>query len=123
MQITNQDLLEWIIKPTLQALGCHQATAAQNLLLAVANQRIKPKHLNRGLGIYHIDALTHQRVWDKYLAFRPELASKIRGLASQHAFLANPHLELTTNLRYATAIAWLLYVVHPCELRLDAAIA
>ena len=30
------------------------------------------------------------------------------GLASQHAFLCSPHLELTVNLRYATAIAWLL---------------
>lgn len=35
-------------------------------------------------------------------------ASLVRGLASQHAFLSGPHLELTVNLRYATAIAWLL---------------
>ena len=32
----------------------------------------------------------------------------VRGLASQHAFLAAPHLELTVNLRYSTAIAWSL---------------
>lgn len=38
----------------------------------------------------------------------PERASRVRGLASQHAFLAAPHLELTVNLRYSTAIAWSL---------------
>jgi hypothetical protein len=32
----------------------------------------------------------------------------VRGLASQHAFLDAPHLELTVNLRYSTAIAWML---------------
>jgi len=32
----------------------------------------------------------------------------VRGLASQHAFLGGPHLELTVNLRYSTAIAWML---------------
>jgi hypothetical protein len=123
MQINNQDLLEWIIKPTLQTLDCPQVIAAQNLLLAIANQKANPKHLQRGLGIYHIDSLTHQRVWDKYLAFHPDLASKIRGLASQRAFLINPHLELTTNLRYATAIAWIIYIAHPIELRVAEAIA
>ncbi|MEJ2418945.1 MAG: hypothetical protein P8Y45_18860 [Exilibacterium sp.] len=29
--------------------------------------------------------------------------------ASQHKFLTNPHAELTTNLSYATAIAWMIY--------------
>ncbi|PAV71245.1 hypothetical protein WR25_13981 [Diploscapter pachys] len=47
-------------------------------------------------------------LWDEYLARDPELASLVRGLASQHAFLGGPHLELTVNLRYATAIAWML---------------
>lgn len=46
--------------------------------------------------------------WDQYLALDPERASRVRGLASQHAFLAAPHLELTVNLRYSTAIAWSL---------------
>ena len=35
-------------------------------------------------------------------------------LASQHAFLGAPHFELTVNLRYATAIAWLL-IEHRCK--------
>ena len=37
------------------------------------------------------------------------MASRIRGLASQRAFLSDPDGELQTNLGYCTAIAWLLY--------------
>ena len=37
------------------------------------------------------------------------MASRIRGLASQRAFLSDPDGELQTNLSYCTAIAWLLY--------------
>jgi len=36
------------------------------------------------------------------------MASRVRGLASQRAFLSNPERELQTNLGYSTAIAWLL---------------
>ena len=37
------------------------------------------------------------------------MASRVRGLASQRAFLSDPDSELQTNLSYCTAIAWLLY--------------
>jgi hypothetical protein len=40
------------------------------------------------------------------------MASLVRGLASQHDFLAQPHAELATNLSYATAIAWFMYARH-----------
>jgi hypothetical protein len=53
-------------------------------------------------------------VRDQDLALDPELASQVRGLASQHALLAAPHLELTVNLPYATAIAWMqIATEHP----------
>jgi len=74
-------------------------------------------HLNadngKAYGIFQIDVPSHQRVWDKYLAFNPELASKVRGLASQREFLKQPHLELATNLSYATAIAWAIHLAYP----------
>ena len=72
---------------------------------------IQPDHTSddrQGHGLYRISELRHQQLWDQHLARDPDLASLVRGLASQHAFLAAPHLELTVNLRYATAIAWLL---------------
>jgi len=46
----------------------------------------------------------------------PELASKVRGLASQHQFLKSPHSELITNLSYASGVAWMIY--KRCHLKL-----
>lgn len=119
MDISTQDLRDQIIHPTLAYLE-KSSIAAENLLVAIVNQR---RHhpaakytKGKGLGPFQIDSITHQLVWDKFLAFRPELASRIRGLASQRAFLEDPHSELATNLCYATAIAWVVYILHPAEL-------
>jgi hypothetical protein len=65
---------------------------------------------NEGLGLFHITTAQHRDIWDRYLAFKPEIASRVRGLASQRAFLSNPDSELQTNLSYCTAIAWLLHL-------------
>jgi hypothetical protein len=119
MDISKQELRDQIIHPTLEYLG-KAGTAVENLLVAIVTQKQlthDSKHYNhKGLGPYGIDTSTHQIVWDKYLAFHPDLASRIRGLASQRAFLEDPHSELVTNLCYATAIAWVLYILHPQEL-------
>ena len=61
-----------------------------------------------GLGLFNITAAQHRDLWDRYLAFNPDLASRVRGLASQRAFLTDPDGELQTNLSYCTAIAWLM---------------
>ncbi len=123
MDISKQELREKIIHPTLKYLG-KEGVAVENLLVAIVTQK-HPTHKNnnklsnsnKGLGPYNININNHQMVWDKYLAFKPDLASRIRGLASQHAFLEDPHSELVTNLCYATAIAWVLYILNPQELR------
>ena len=117
MDLSPKELREMVIKPTLIALDKH-SQAAENLLMAIA--LVKQENMNRfgatngkAYGIFQIDVPSHQRVWDKYLAFNPELASKVRGLASQREFLKQPHLELATNLSYATAIAWALHLAYP----------
>ncbi len=125
MDISTQELREKIIHPTLKYLG-KEGVAVENLLVAIVSQKQHPtqpklKNLlstqsNKGLGPYNIDSNSHQMVWDKFLAFHPDLASRIRGLASQRAFLEDPHSELATNLCYATAIAWVMYILHPQEL-------
>ena len=63
----------------------------------------------KGAGLYRITELTHTQVWDEFLVTDPELASLMRGLASQQQFLKFPHHELITNLGYATGIAWMIY--------------
>ncbi|MGY0219021.1 hypothetical protein ACWJJH_16785 [Endozoicomonadaceae bacterium StTr2] len=114
MGICADELRRYVVRPTLRHLG-QWSQAAENLLLGTAAQEsglgFHLKQANhRALGIYQISPRMHKNVWDKYLAQDPELASKIRGLASQREFLAHPHLELATNLSYATAIAWVIYL-------------
>lgn len=121
MNIDAADLSLHVIQPTLKYLGMY-SLAAEKLLLGTAAQEsgFDPfYHVNQGLGIYQISSEQHRDVWDTYLAFRPDLASKVRGLASQHQFLQNPDLELKTNLAYSTGIAWIIY--QQCEHQLPAA--
>ena len=59
---------------------------------------------NQAFSLYGLSSSLHRRVWDEYLAYRPELASLVRGFASQRQFLQNPDHELDTNINYATAI-------------------
>lgn len=111
MGICGTELLEFIIRPTLRRLGVF-APAAENLLLGTAAvQSNMGFYLSgaQGIGVFGIDPDSHQAVWDEYLAFNEDLASEIRGFASQHEFLKAPHAELACNLRYATAIAWMMY--------------
>ncbi|MEG0966470.1 MAG: hypothetical protein RSG92_13950 [Pseudomonas sp.] len=110
MGIAASELSQFVIRPTLIYLGRHCASAEALLLGVAASQSAlgSALHDRRGHGLYRIGELRHQSIWDQFLARDPELASLVRGLASQHAFLSGPHLELTVNLRYATAIAWML---------------
>lgn len=100
-----------IVRDTLKAID-DWAPVHENLLLGTAAQESRmglDLKCGRLLGIYHISPNTHRSVWDKYLLHYPDLASRVRGLAGQHSFIKNPHSELITNLKYATAIAWLIY--------------
>ena len=100
-----------IVRNTLKAID-EWAPVHENLLLGTAAQESdlgRNLKCGRLLGIYHISPNTHRAVWDKYLLHYPELASRVRGLAGQHSFIHDPHGELVSNLKYATAIAWLVY--------------
>lgn len=110
MNTIKSDEVKLVIAHTLQTLGVY-CTAAEKLLELTAS--LQAEHFDAqsksGLGLYKIEPETHLQIWDAYLAFKPDLASTVRGLASQKAFLQNPHLELVTNLSYASAIAWMIY--------------
>lgn len=115
MNLRAEELSEDIIGPTLRYLNSWSYNAEVLLLGTAATEshlgaKVEPVADNHiGIGIYHIDPNTHHSVWDDYLAFDPDLASLVRGLASQHAFLSDPDSELASNLAYATAIAWCIY--------------
>lgn len=112
MELSPKELKETVIRPTLGYLGKTSA-AAENLLTAIALlQQQQPRGSTAGQ-LYPVDSGLHQKVWNQYLAFEPDIASRIRGLASQREFLNNPHSELRTNLSYATAIAWAVFLAFP----------
>ncbi|HEY0289022.1 MAG TPA: hypothetical protein VGC62_18760 [Pseudomonas sp.] len=110
MGIAASELCQHVIRPTLIYLGRHNPSAELFLVAVAASQSALGDELDsqRGHGLYSITGTLHWRLWDDYLAKDPDLASLVRGLASQHAFLTGPDLELTVNLRYSTAIAWLM---------------
>lgn len=113
MELDAKELRETVIRPTLQYLG-KDSDAAENILLALAQiGQQHAGHQEKSFGIFQIDAALHKKLWNQYLAFHPDLASRIRGLASQREFLNNPHIELTTNLSYACAIAWAIHLAFP----------
>lgn len=122
--INPDDLREYIIKPTLSVLAQYDRrmntnAAVEQLMGTAAQESLLGYHLTQiegpALGIYQIEPATHDSIWEHYLAHRPELASIVRGLASQHAFESkeNRDAELITNLAYATAIARLVYWPKP----------
>ena len=114
MGINPADFRQYVLRPTLNTLG-QWSPSLENLLLGTAAQASQLGSVlvgDHGLGVYQISHEQHQRVWDTYFAFDPDLASTVRGLASQREFLIDPDRELAGNLNYATAIAWGVYAQH-----------
>ena len=100
-----------VIAPTLHYLGVASAAVEDLILgtLLIMSSVPQPRRVPEGIGPYGITPRLHTQLWDNYLARYPDLASRVRGLASQHCFLKDPHAELGFNLAYATAIAWTVY--------------
>ncbi len=103
MTFDSSKLGKTVIEPTLRQLG-EQSPSAVAVLLALVEQAQSGQP--PGLGIFQMSPALHRHCWDHYLAFRPDLASQVRGLASQRNFLQAPDQELHINLAYATALVW-----------------
>ncbi|MDO6682524.1 MULTISPECIES: hypothetical protein [unclassified Oceanobacter] len=112
MMLTPHELRS-IIHPTLDYMGCYSVATEEQLVALAQAQCRRPLNNHDSTSLYPIDNDLHQQIWDQYLAFNPDQASLIRGLASQRQFLIDPHHELKTNLSYATAIAWAVFIAYP----------
>ena len=99
-------LLEKAIAPALDYLGLNN----DHLDCFLAAVFIYSHQETPQYGSYRISHDQHWDLWDHYLVHKPELASAIRGMASQHRFLDDPDLELNLNIGYATAIAAFLLI-------------
>lgn len=112
------DLKKTIIEPALVAAGL-ESPVLPGLLNAIALAESQHHRPNRH-GPYGMTAWVHRRVWDQYIVHSPDLACRIRGLASQRHFLEDPHAELDLNWGYATALAGLNCLFHTQGLLPDA---
>jgi len=116
--IEPRQLRDVVIVPTLIALEMY-SDAAVALLLGTCAQESQMGRFLRQLGagpargIWQMEPATHDDLWDNYLAYQPELASKIRDLMSHGVFKSGEkaalHRELATNLAYACAMARVHY--------------
>lgn len=112
MDIYSLQLLNNVIRPTLEHIGVANAETKAWLLLGTTTVATASPAVQPGSDCYGMFALTsanHVKIWDEILATDADLASTVRGLASQHRFLQQPDAELDTNLAYATAIAAMVY--------------
>jgi hypothetical protein len=118
MGICSPSLKQYVIEPMLAKLGEHRPMASTLLLATCAFESENGNLLKSGknFGLYGMDKCLHREIWDQWLVNDPELASRVRGMASQHNFLTAPHQELITNLAYATALAWCCYRMHNVQL-------
>ena len=121
MGICATELRDYVVRPTLENLGVASPVWEALLLGTAAQESQLGFHVkqDRGFGIFKIDSKTHKDVWDTFLAFDPDRASLVRGIASQREFLKEPDVELITNLAYACAIAWGVYASQGAELPHD----
>ena len=110
MYLSADHLRDQVIRPALEYMG---ALTPENEAFLL-NAAVSPPDVGLfakntdGLGVFRITPSQHRDLWDRYLAFNPDLASRARGLASQRAFLSDPDNELQTNLSYCAAIAWVM---------------
>lgn len=95
-----------IIAPVVDSIGRGECGFLDTALVGVALREgfSVCRFGNDTLSLYGLSSALHRSVWDDYLAYRPELASLVRGFASQRQFLQSPDQELDTNISYATAV-------------------
>ena len=103
-------LLKEIITPVLIHLDM-DSPSAQNLLLGtMAQESLMGRYIVQvkgpALGVYQMEPATHDDIWKNYLAFRPELAEKVKQLLIPGIPVVQ---QLVFNLWYATAMARIHY--------------
>lgn len=120
MGIKASHLRTYIIRPTLQEIGLW-SQVAENLLLGTAAQESglgSYLHQEGGpaLGIYQIEPNTHDDVWKNFLNAHMTLDVKVSSLKPMRSNYRDDCNDLIWNLKYATAIARVIYYRVPEDL-------
>lgn len=109
-------LRQLIIVPTLSHLG-ELSDAAVALLLNTARQESRLSFLTQlsngpARGLWQMEPATHDDIWQNFLAYRDELAAKVRMLAIGTRKVPDAE-QMVGNLFYACAMARVHYLRVP----------
>lgn len=115
-----QQFHDFVAYPTLEFLGLNSKAARRLLLGTIAHESLgtsldqilgpSDRTLGPAIGLYQIEPATHDDLYENYLAFHQNLKEKVMSLRARQP---DPHVQLATNLAYATAIARLIYWRQP----------
>lgn len=100
-----------VVRPALHYIELW-SQAAENLVVGTALTESHGEFLRQlgggpALGLWQMEPATHTDIWDNYLAFKDELADRVRGLQTVRA--DDFHEELVGNLFYAAAMCRVHY--------------
>lgn len=113
-----------VIRPGLESIGMYSPAGAQLLLgTACAESQLGSYLVQVGgpaLGVFQMEPATHDDIWRNYIRFRMDLQLQVRRLIPPLSSLAPgqpPSTDLlVTDLRYAAAMARLVYRRSPLPL-------
>lgn len=97
-----------VISPALAVIGLH-SVAAEELLLGTALQESRLQYLKQigpgpALGLFQMEPVTHDDIWNNYLSYRKDLATKVIRLTHNRV-----QASLATDLLYAAAMCRVHY--------------
>lgn len=109
--IDTSHFCQYVIQPALETLELY-SPAAEELLLGTAIQESGLRHLHQiggpALGVFQIEPFTHQDLYANFLSYRPQLRWRLNRISPER-----DDEQLIYNLRYAAAVARLLYYRAP----------
>lgn len=108
-----QDIIEYVIRPTLKHLNLY-SESAENLLVGTAAHESRFEYLHQvkgpAIGLWQMEPGAFKDIFDNYLDYRSELKVKIRNLAAgRFSGTVIPAEEMHGNLNLACAMARLQY--------------
>lgn len=109
-----QDIIEYVIRPTLEYLGMYSPAAENILIGTAAHESLNFTRLHQiqgpAIGLWQMEPGTHKDLYENYLDARSSLKVKIRGIAAgRFSGTDIPADEMHGNLNYACAMARLQF--------------
>ncbi len=102
------DLRDYVIIPTLKAMGMYSASAV-NLLLGTAIQESKLTYLKQidgpAMGIYQMEENTHIDLWENYINNKYKINNVLEDMFGETISWTYDNFMLYGDLNYATALA------------------